>query len=222
MTSQAGRPTTFEYEPSMPDTRPAPRPWMAYAPALSVPSPLATYARTCSAVSDRKVTRVFTVSSCSAHGGDSGAPIAKRVHTSCVFPASRPIICSACSAPEGLPRISSSAITEVSATSTAPAADAMLIPWRVSPRPTAADLANGTLAAASLSPTIRMRYASGVSPGRTDSSTSTDVTRVGTPRLARISRRRGDPLARRSGSASESTVRIDGDFRAIGPTFFSQ
>ena len=40
--SPSGRPTTFEYEPISPLMRSPPRPWIAYAPALSSGSPLAT------------------------------------------------------------------------------------------------------------------------------------------------------------------------------------
>ncbi len=39
-TSHAGSPTTLEYDPSMRSTANAPTPWIAYAPALSSPSPV--------------------------------------------------------------------------------------------------------------------------------------------------------------------------------------
>ena len=41
MTSHTGSPTTFDHDPSMRATANAPIPWMAYAPALSSPSPVA-------------------------------------------------------------------------------------------------------------------------------------------------------------------------------------
>src|SRR5216110_1981862 len=56
--SRSGRPITPKKSPRIPSTSAAPLPWIAYAPALSSGSPVATYAAIWASVGGRKVTSV--------------------------------------------------------------------------------------------------------------------------------------------------------------------
>src|SRR5436309_621837 len=159
----------------------APTPWSAYAPALSMPSRVATYQSMSSADIGEKVTRETVLSQEIDSSGTRRSATA--VITSCVRPASRCSMRRASSGSRGLPRTAASTATTVSAA-------------------IASAGAAGAGRASALERARRSARRPGGSPGLGVSSMSTGRTVNSRPARRRSSERRGD--------AETSTIERDG------------